>query len=368
MCYALTFLSPKFYGMTENYVGVIVFVLLVILFLTNVNIVKIFTGKEIDGIILAAVAVITGINLLIVNSGLGAFFVVVNFAMIFYLSDRIVLKKWQLWLFAGLYVGLLLVWFFWAYPWMFADYTTYALNTNTAATFTIFTILCAFVFAELLFKKHEMAGLLMVVMLLKAFQIGLYHRARGAFIMLIAFIVFRFIVPKKWWSCSAFYKAVCYFVTIGSLAFVAFYVVLGTTGTNFKIPFFYKNLFSGREKIWLEFWNLFVKKPLTGIGTNVTIESFFEFNVHNAMYDILVIHGVVVFVGVLVLMYRKFFAIGKRVLGSTVTMTAIFAIFAVCLESFFDVDLIWTDYSINVLFLMLVASRNEQSKESGENG
>ena len=49
-------------------------------------------------------------------------------------------------------------------------------------------------------------------------------------------------------------------------------------GVNFKMPFFYKNIFSGRDAIWYEFFTLFIKKPLTGIGTNVTIQSFFEYN------------------------------------------------------------------------------------------
>lgn len=200
--------------------------------------------------------------------------------------------------------------------------------------------------------------------------------------MLLVFILFRFVIPKKWWAEKGFFRSVCVFVTLGSLLFVAIYVVVGMSGANFKLPFFYKEVFSGREAIWLEFWNLFKAKPLTGIGTNVTIESFFEFNVHNAMYNILVIHGLVVFLGVLILMYRRFFEVGERIrlssfsLGkvksskasinstalSGVSYAAILAILAVCLESFFDVDLIWTDYSLNVLFLMLVAMFKDNAR------
>lgn len=380
--YALTFLIPKFYGMTENYVGVFVFVVLVILFFINVNPIECIKNKDFDFIVLAVLAIVAGVNLIIVDSGYGCFFVVFNFALIFYLAGRMNFKKWQIYFFSGLYLLLLCVWYFWAYPWMFADYTAYAYNTNTAATFTIFTTLCAFVLCELLIDSHPLTGLLMVILLLKAFQIGLYHRARGSFIMLLVFILFRFVIPKKWWAKKGFFRSVCVFVTLGSLLFVAIYVVVGMSGANFKLPFFYKEVFSGREAIWLEFWNLFKAKPLTGIGTNVTIESFFEFNVHNAMYNILVIHGLVVFVGVLILMYRRFFEVGERIrlssfsLGkvksskasinstalSGVSYAAILAILAVCLESFFDVDLIWTDYSLNVLFLMLVAMFKDNAR------
>ena len=44
---------------------------------------------------------------------------------------------------------------------------------------------------------------------------------------------------------------------------------------------------------------------MTGIGTNVTISSFFEFNVHNAMFNILVVYGAVTFILTLVLIYMR---------------------------------------------------------------
>ena len=354
--YALTFMVPKFYGWTEDYVGVFVFVMLCFLVIINVNPFSEIKSLNVDFILLAALAVITGINLLLVKSGLGAFFVATNFGIIWYLSDKIKLKKWQFVTMGVAYLLLMLYWFFYAYNWMFADYTTYAMNTNTASTFTMFSLLCLFVLLEFFFEKYRIVGLLMVIVLVKAFQITLYHRGRGSFIMLMFFLLFRYAVPKKWWNQKGFYRLIVLFSTFGSLLFVAFYVFLGTTGVNFRLPFFYKNLFSGREAIWLEFWNLFKSKPLTGIGTNVTIESFFEFNVHNAMYNILVIHGLLVFALTIALMYRKLQKLHRNFTNSYLSLAALSAVFAVCIESFFDVDLIWANYSLNLMFLLLAAN------------
>lgn len=364
--YSLTFMVPKFYGWTEDYVGVFVFVCIGILFLLNVNPIEAIKKKDVDFFVTAAVVILTGVNLLVVDSGLGAFFVAANFAIIFYLSDKIKLKKWQIYTIGGFYLALMLYWFFYAYGWMFADYTTYAMNTNTAATFTIFSLLCLLVVSELLYKKHEAFGILIVIILVKGIQLALYHRARGAFIMLIVYMVFRFIVPKKWFSKKGFFTALMIFATFGSLAFVAFYVILGTTGVNFRLPFFYKNMFSGREAIWLEFWNLFINKPITGIGTNVTITSFFEFNVHNALYDILVIHGLPVFAGTIWLIFRRLNKVQKNMSNISIVFAAMCAIFAVFIESFFDVDLIWANYSLNLLFLLLCAFFREDGDESME--
>lgn len=353
MFYSLTFFVPKFYGRTEDYAGVIVFCFLVLLTLVNVNPFKKLKEKDVDFIVLGILAVVVLVNIILVDSGYGCFFVAVNFALIWYLSGAIKFKRWQIYLFSGLYVVMLLYWFSAVYTWMFADYTSFAMNTNTAATFTMFSMLCAFIFFDMLYEKHKIAGFFMTVALVKCFQIAMYHRSRGAFIMLLMFIGFRFIVPKKWWEKKAFFTFICLAATFGSLLFVAFYIWLGTTGVNFQMPFFYKNIFSGREAIWLEFWNLFKAKPLTGIGTNVTITSFFEFNVHNAMYNILVIHGVIVFGLTLFLMYRRLIKCHKGIATKRVQLCAMAAVFAVCIESFFDVDLIWVNYSLNLLFLLL---------------
>lgn len=365
--YTLTFFVPKFYGLTEDYVGVFVFLILAGIFIVNVNPIKKLKEKDLDLIVLTVLAVLVVLNIFLVDSGKGCFFVAVNFALIFYLSGEIKFAKWQIHLFGTLYALMLLYWFMFVYTWMFADYSSFAMNTNTAATFTVFSMLSAFVLFESIFENHKyIGGLLITIALVKCFQLSLYHRSRGAFIMLSVFVILKFIVPKKWWEKKGFFTFLSIFATFGSLLFVAFYVWLGTTGVNFSMPFFYKNIFSGREAIWYEFWTLFKNKPLTGIGTNVTITSFFEFNVHNAMYNILVIHGVLVFAATIFLMYRRFFRCREGLSSRPVAHCAAACVFAVCIESFFDVDLIWANYSLNIFFLLLVMNSKYNFKKKSD--
>ncbi len=87
--YTLTFFVPRFYGMTEKYVGVFVFVILAGLSLVNINPIKKIKEKDIDLFALIAVAVIAALNIVIVDSGYGCFFVVTKFAVICYLSSHI---------------------------------------------------------------------------------------------------------------------------------------------------------------------------------------------------------------------------------------------------------------------------------------
>ncbi len=367
--YTLTFFVPRFYGYTEKYVGAFVFVILALMFVVNIRPLEKIRARDKQFIALSFLILCAGINILIVRSGFGCFFVITNFALIWYLAGEVRFLKWQFYLFGILYLLMIIYWFAFVYTWMFADYTSFAMNTNTAATFTVFSILCIFVLFDALLEKYPIAGLFITMALVKCFQIALYHRSRGAFILLGVFFVLRFLVPKKLWERKGFFGTLCVFATLGSLAFVAFYVWLGTTGVNFRMPFFYKNIFSGREAIWLEFWNLFRDKPLTGIGTNVTITSFMEFNVHNAMYNILVIHGLIVFVLMMFVMYSRWGRVREGISRRRVSACALAAVFAVCIESFFDVDLIWTNYSLNMFFLLLVMNAGCMGKaEDGFGG
>lgn len=357
--YALTFTVAKFYDITYPYAGMINFILLIVLLLNNVDIVKALKDRDREIYILAALVIITGVNLIIVDSGKGAFFVPVNFLLIWYMSDKMFLSKKHVTVFAGLYMGYLLFYLFIAYPRLFTTFENYKYNTNTAATFTIYTMLCAFLLLEVIYDRSPLIGLFMVTVLLKGFQLSLWHRARGAFVMLILFMFFRYIIPKKWWSIKPLYVILCLLATIGSLAFVGLYVYVGETGANFKLPFFYKEVFSGREAIWHELFDLLVRsgKPytlFTGIGTNFQLTSFFEKNVHNAMYNFVVIHGIVVFAGVLYFIYKRLWKLRGMILNSRVAMCAMCALMAVFFESYLDVDIIWADYALNLIFLLNV--------------
>lgn len=364
--YTLTFMVPKFYGETDVYAGVFVFFMCVLLFFNNVDWIALLRKKDRELFILAGAILIAGINLLIVDSGKGAFFVIANFVLIWYLSDKIHLSSRQITGMSALYMLLLLYWLLIAYPKMFSDFDSYAYNTNTAATFTVFTLLCAFVLLQKLYEKHEIVGLFMVIILMKGIQLVLWHRARGAFIMLAAFIFFNFAAPKKWWQSKKLFRMLALLATLGSLVFVFVYVLVGTTGVNFQIPFFYKPVFSGRNRIWYEFWTLFSQKPLTGIGTNVTLESFWEFNVHNAMYNILVVYGVIVFAGVLYFIYKRLSKFREIVINNRLALCALSAVIAVFFESYFDVDLIWADYALNLIFLLAVVNNKSGTKKVEE--
>lgn len=355
LCYTLKFLVPAFYAATDKYAGLFVFLCEGLLLINNYNIFKALKAKDKDFFIIVLLLAIIGFNLIIVNSGFGAYFTAANFALIFYTSDKLVLTKKQILTMSGIYMVMLLCWLVPLYPSYFGSYdASFALNTNGAATFSVYTGLCALIFLQFFYEKSPWVELPVILLFVRLIRLALWHRARGAFIILSCFIFLFYVLKGSFIKSKVWYVVLISLSTIGSLLFVCIYTVLGKTGFNMFIPIFYKNIFSGRENIWYEFFTYFKEKPLTGIGTNLTIQSFFEFNVHNAMYDILVIHGIIVFAMTMYFVFKRFMSFREKALGNKLILMALCILISVFFESFIDVDLIWADYSINLIFLLAV--------------
>ena len=358
--YTLKFLVPAFYAVTDKYAGLFVFLCEGLLLLNNYNIIKALKDKDRELIFIALLVLIIGVNLILVKSGFGAFFTAANFALILFSSDKIILTKKQVTVLSGIYLLMLLYWLVILYPSYFGSYyASFALNTNGAATFSTYTALCALIFLQIFYtEENAWVEIPIVLLFVRIIRLALWHRARGAFIILTCFIFLFYILKGCFVNSKKAYTILISLASLGSLVFVFFYTMLGKTGFNMELPIFYKNIFSGRENIWYEFFTYFIKKPLTGIGTNLTIESFFEFNVHNAMYDILVIHGVIVFAMTIYLLFKRFLSFREKATDNKIVLVAICVLLSVFFESYIDVDLIWADYSVNLIFLLAVINAN----------
>lgn len=359
ICYALVFTQTKFYAVTENYVSAFVFVMCGLLFLNNVPWIKLLKEKDREIYVLLVLSVLVMVNMYIVKSGLGAFAAFGNFILIWYMSKYIRLSARQLSVLSALYLAL---WLFWAI--LDDSYNlAYKFNTNTGATFFIFTLFGAFYLLKKLADKRELYGLLIVIAFVRGVNLALWHRARGAFIMIGAFLFFYYLLPKGFWKSKNWYAALWGLATIGSLVFVVGYTMLGQTGFNIPIPFFYKNLFSGRQLIWGEVLSRFVKQPLTGFGTGFELDIYKELNVHNSMLNLLTVYGVIVFIGILWFVFRRLREFRELAVKNTLSLYGLCAVLAVFFESFFDNDLVWANYALNLLFLLAVINAGREDAD-----
>ncbi|MCR5651529.1 MAG: hypothetical protein K6F86_10145 [Lachnospiraceae bacterium] len=344
--FAGTWSFPYFYHITEKYNSLIIFISLFLLLLIRGDILKRLKEKDLDLILTGAAVIIAFINLIIIGSNFGCILILADFLLVIYIGGRIRLDDIQL---KTLEVFFLLMYA----SWFFYD-RAFSYNSNTGATYTVFTLFAALILLSKFVKKNVLFGYLIVAAFLRTFTLILWHLARGAFMALVFFVFFYFLFlffdparhKKKYLFLSIF-------AVFGSLLFVYLYVMLSRTGFNAQIPFFYKNIFSGREDIWMEIWDMLKGSILTGIGSGYTLKSFFEYNIHNAMYDILAVHGIIVFAVSAFLIIKTLKKAGPRIREDQSTLIASAAVFAVFFESFIDMDLMWADYSPVILLLFL---------------
>lgn len=351
--YLGTWTFPGFYHVTEIYNTLIIFAALCILFLANIDIKEKIREKDVMLLVLGLTLIIAVINLFIIGSNKGCILIIADFLMILYLAPNIRLTGVQMKILEIFFLIMFISWFVYD--------RAYSYNSNTGATVTVFTFFGGMVLLSEIVKKKEIYGFFLVIAFVRVITLVFWHLARGAFFALALFIFFYYIVPKEWWKNKALYRFLIAFSTLGSLLFVGIYVFLGSTGFNMKLPFFYKNVFSGREQIWYEVWEILKTQLLTGIGSGRELRSFFEYNIHNAMYDILAVHGIIVFILSIVLIWNRLNKIGELPgINAGKKLVAVSAIYAIFIESFIDMDLMWADYSPLLLFLLLTVFHREE--------
>lgn len=341
-----TWIFPMFYHVTERFNSLIMFICLASLFFVNIDWRE--RLKERDKVLLAVVVslIIALLNLFIIGSNKGCILIITDFLLLLYCSPYVRLSDVQ-------YKTLALFFFIMYGIWFLHD-MEFSYNTNTGATYTVFTLFAALIVLRYFSLRKEIMGYFIVLAMLRTGTLVMWHLARGAFSALFFFICFYLLFfifdPSRHKRSYAFLSC---FAVFGSLLFVWAYVALSRTGYNMRMPLFYKNIFSGREEIWTEVWNMLRERPLLGIGSGYSLESFFEYNMHNAMYDILIVHGFIVFAISAFVIIERLLKMRDHIRTTEYSLISGAAIFAIFFESFIDMDLMWADYTPVLLFLFV---------------
>lgn len=329
------------------YANVTAFLALVILFFTHIDFIKLFHEKDRELLLLTGGCLLAAINMIIIKSNVGAIFTIVNFFIILYLSDKVTLPKSCICCLALTCAGVAVYWFLIKR----CSYNNCDFNTNGAACILFSLIVCSvcsfhYLFCKLKWKDKYW-GVAFVLVLSLLFWQSFHFLARCVMIGTGALMITYYLIPKQKWTVYA--------VLICSLAFPAVYVLVWKAGFG-NIQLFNKNLMSGREEIWYEFFQSYIKYPITGIGSDfermVSNEVLLE--VHHALLDILFVHGLPVFLIVLYFMLKRlrglFTYINKRKMGLYISV-----LYGMMVIGIFENYYITSPYSI-IFFIILILS------------
>lgn len=276
-----------------------VFFALCLLFLNHTAIKDCLKTRDKEFILLCGGIILGGINIVLIRSNIGAFFTITNFLLVLYLADKVRFDRVQLTVISAVSLLILLYW-------LFVNreiYGNVATNPNRASLF-IFIHFCVFVccLVCLLPPLQASKRLRSIVLLLIACGVGarvLSLHCRGVFLAVIVWAGTYYILPKKKFTVSL--------VIAASLLMPAVYLILWKTGLFNGIVVYGKSINSGRNVIWYEFLKVFIRYPITGIGSDFDrmLPDLYAKDTHHALLDLLFVHGIPVFMIVLFLMYRR---------------------------------------------------------------
>ena len=322
--------------------------------------------------LMVIVDAITLINLFILHSNKGCLLIVVDFMLILYLADKIEFSTKESLAFL-IYVAFFF--FYWT-----IDVKGYfkGYNTNYGGLILITGFACLMITMQVInenkaaqywkfvgelgktegrkswWKRNWWYPILYLFFIALAFNIISWYRSRTALMGLLALLAI-ILIPEKVIRNKIINPTICFMATFGAVLFSAIYIAIGEmSGANGGIQLFYKDIISGRNDIWSELWHAFLEKPITGIGSSYHPKLEFLGGVieaHSAMMDILIVHGLLVFIPLCtLLLYRLLKLKEKSCLGSVDKVTFA-AIICILVAGFFENYYIVQPFSLILLCL-----------------
>lgn len=298
------------------------------------------------------------INAIRVGSGKGCLLVVFDMLLILYLSNKVKFTKIQMYIVLG-YIAFFF--FYWT-----VDVKGYfkGYNTNYGGLILITGFACLMAITERLkdnFKeesgklKYIFINVLDLVFIVIGYSIISWYRSRTALIGLIVLLILKY-VPVKAISNKVIYVCITLAATVGGIIVPFLYIYSAKFLNATGIQLFYKDLASGREQLWSEFFSAFASNMLTGIGSNYEVKTEWMngmLEVHNGMLDILVIHGIIVFIPICFMLIKRILDRRETVSLSNSNKAIFAAVICMMVTSFFENFIIVQPFSL-ILFCLIV--------------
>lgn len=346
--FILTWFNITFFNYIDRFSVVILFYLNFIIFICYSP--TIYSKKKSDFFIYFLVLMILTSNTIFSNTGIGSLLVFFNFFTMLLLYKYIKVSD-KLITILSFFMFLLFVYYF-------LSLSNLSFNNNSIGYIFLITYIYTSIF---FFNKGKLKYLLPLLTFVAIISIFATEN-RSSLIGLILFLLLAYVIPSKIWGNKIIYPTIIYALTIGSLIFVLTYVYLWRNNISFDLPFTNKFIYSGREYIWNELIINFQHNPIVGLGSNYNIKTYENLNVHNSMFNILVIYGIPIFVITVIMMINRLK--GLSIYNTRNAKVAIAGFFSILIVGFFETNLVWSSINFPGLFLIVIAYHYQKECKS----
>lgn len=229
-------------------------------------------------------------------------------------------------------------------------------NKNTIG-YLYYILLIYFFIAYDAGKKYKLYNKIIKLMVVVFNIIAIYNsdsRATllGVSVFLIINIAHKVIIEKE-----LIYKVLTLVLILGTIVFPYVYVDMWKNGVNVDIEYSDKKFYSGRQVIWNQMIEGFKTNKLYGIGSNFKVNGLEVLNVHNSLFAVYMIYGIINFIPFFILLLSFIWKMQKNC-NNKINQIAIAGIIGMITISYYETNLIWANMFGYFMILTCIANHD----------
>lgn len=355
-----SFLNYSFFNIYNNYFFYLNFLVFILVFIMQYRL----NIKDFELIIFILLFIIYGLaTLFITGGGFGSIIISVYSIIAYWAIKKSKLSDKYL-IFITIFFIILNVYWVINSPGSYVNYILYkesSFNSNTVGSVLLYTSIYSTIFIRKL--NWKWSNFLSLVIYVTSFWGIINTRSRGSLIVFLIFIILDSIFPKKIWRKRGFTLAVSFCIIIFGVMFTYIYLKMYLLGINIVIPIINKPLFTGREIIWKNFYDLITQNYISllfGLGSKVDLWKGQDLNLHNGYLTVITNFGIIGFLMYYAFWIKQIRNIYRKGKLSEYQVRLILVFLCVLLYGYIEVSILWhVMFFFNFMCLGLACSEND---------
>lgn len=343
--FTIMYAIPQISNLLGKYSAIVNLIVTVFLFLLNI---KEISAKKVFLVVLAIFNLLIG--MLINDTGLGSLVTIINLYLLFLYSDKSKIRKDCIKISCFIVVVGEIIFFF-------VNKSVY--NPNTIGY--LYFVMSVF-FYILISEKEKNKGIQLFKIVFTITNIVLIYKSesRASILGFLTFLIFAympFIIKNR-----KVYKVLTFIIVLGGIIFPYIYVSMWNNGIKVEMEYSDKNFYSGRQVKWSLMIEDFKGKELYGLGSNYRFPGSTNLNVHNSLFAIYMIYGIINFV-IFLPMLISFIWKMRRNDSNEINRIATAGIIGMIVVSYYESNLIWGNMFMYVVALSIIAMTKFEGDE-----